>query len=348
MTLRRLQCALVAVAAGAALVPLPATAIERYFSQGVYPSLQNVLTSWSNQTGVALFDFITIAIGLVGIGVLAHGVRATIRERSVRPVVRTALAVASLVSVVYLWFLLAWGWNYGRPALETRLPYEQANVTSDALHKLAQRALGEVNRLHASGHAHGFPAATEMPPALVQSFHRLERRLGRPAPTVPSRPKRTLFAGFFRSAGVDGMHAPFMLETLLNPDLIGPERPAVLAHEWAHLAGYAPEDEASFVGLIAAMGADPGSRYSAWLALLHEVVALLPRDDQIRLLGALDEGPRQDRAAINRRHSQRVELVSRASWNTYDRYLKTQGVSEGVASYSRVVSLFLGTGAADW
>ena len=49
------------------------------------------------------------------------------------------------------------------------------------------------------------------------------------------------------------MHAPFLLETLLNPDLTPPERPAVLAHEWAHLAGYAPEDDASFVGLLAAL-----------------------------------------------------------------------------------------------
>jgi hypothetical protein len=144
------------------------------------------------------------------------------------------------------------------------------------------------------------------------------------------------------------MHAPFLLETLLNPDLTAPERPAVLAHEWAHLAGYAPEDEASFVGLVAAMRADPASQYSAWLALLHEVVTLLPRDEQQQLLGELTEGPRRDRAAISRRQLQRVELIARASWRTYDQYLKTQGVSEGVASYSRVVRLLLGTGALDW
>jgi hypothetical protein len=144
------------------------------------------------------------------------------------------------------------------------------------------------------------------------------------------------------------MHAPFLLETLLNPDLTPPERPAVLAHEWAHLAGYAPEDEASFVGLIAAMHADPASQYSAWLALLHEVAVLLPRDDQLQLLAKLDEGPRHDRAAISRRQQSRVELVSRASWHTYDQYLKTQGVTEGVASYSRVVRLLLGTRALDW
>ena len=348
MTRRGLQCALVAGALGAAIVPWPAAAIERYFSKGFYPALQNALTSWSNQTGLALFDFITVALALVAIGLVLHAVRGAIRGRSVRPLFRGAWALVSLGAVVYLWFLLAWGLNYARPALETTLPYEATNVTPDGVRKLARRAVDEVNRLHAAGHAHGFPAAAEMPPALVQSLHEVDRRLGRPVRTVPGRPKRTVFATFFRAAGVDGMHAPFLLETLLNPDLTAPERPAVLAHEWAHLAGYAPEDEASFVGLVAAMRADPASKYSAWLALLHEVVALLPRDEQQRVLGALAEGPRRDRSAISRRQLQRVELVARTSWRTYDQYLKTQGVSEGVASYSRVVRLFLGTGAMDW
>ena len=348
MVFRVAQVAITGLALLALTVTPSPALVERYFARGLYPGLQQTLTSWSNLTGVALFDFITIAIAVVAIGFLVRAFRAATRARSLRPAVRAGWALVSLGSVVYLWFLIAWGLNYERPALETMLPYERGNVTSEALQKLAQRAVNEVNRLHASGHAHGFPAAAEMPPSLVQSLHRLERRLGRPAPTVPSRPKRTLLASFFRSAGVDGMHAPFLLETLLNPDLTAPERPAVLAHEWAHLAGYAPEDEASFVGLVAAMGADPASQYSAWLALLHEVVPLLPRDDQIRLLGALTEGPQRDRAAINQRQLQRVEFVSRASWRTYDQYLKTQGVTEGVASYSRVVGLFLGTGAVDW
>ena len=66
---------------------------------------------------------------------------------------------------------------------------------------------------------------------------------------------RQIFSAFYRASGVSGQLGPFFLETLLNPDLTGPERPAVLAHEWAHLSGYAPESDASFVGLLAAMRA---------------------------------------------------------------------------------------------
>ena len=196
-----------------------------------------------------------------------------------------------MLASVYLWFAGAWGLNYARVPIESAIGFDRARVTPDAIRALAERAIAETNRAYAPGHAAGFPAAGEVPPALVTSFHAVERRLGRPRTTTPGRPKRTWLSPFFRASGTDGMHAPFMLETLLNPDLTPPERPAVLAHEWAHLSGYAPEDDASFVGVVAALGADPASRYSAWLSLTYDVLAMLPRDEQRRLARDARPGP---------------------------------------------------------
>ena len=346
--IRPLQIVVITIAALVAVVRWPADLVERYFARGVYPRLQGVLTAWSNQTSVALFDFLALVGGVVALAWIVRSVQLMRRRRSLGPLLGTAGNVATLGALIYLWFIAAWGLNYARQPLESGLDYRSERVSAEAVRALALRAADEVNRLHAPGHAAGFPGAYEMPPSLVVAIHDVERRLGRPVPTVPSRPKRTLLGPFFRAAGVDGMHAPFLLETMLNPDLTPPERPAVLAHEWAHLAGYAPEDDASFVGLLAALKADPAMRYSAWLALFHEAIAILPGRDQQELVARLEPGPMEDRAAIARRQQARVEVVSRASWETYDRYLKTQGVPEGVQSYSRVVQLLLGTGALDW
>jgi hypothetical protein len=63
------------------------------------------------------------------------------------------------------------------------------------------------------------------------------------------------------------------------------------------------------------------------------------------VLKGLAEGPRSDQAAINARLRALVPQVERVAWATYDRALKSQGVAEGVESYSRVVQLLLGTGA---
>jgi Protein of unknown function (DUF3810) len=346
--LRALQLVSILVAVALAIAPLPPALVERYYSDGFYPRLQAHVTSWSNETPVAIFDFIlAILIGALG-ALLWRGTSRALRQRSFIVWLRGLAAIATLLAITYIWFQASWGLNYARQPLEASIGYDRSRVTATAVRALAERAVTETNNAYASGHSSGFPEVHDVPPALVRAFHAIEQRLGRTRPTVPGRPKYTVLAPLFRIDGTDGMNAPFMLETLLNPDLTPAERPAVLAHEWAHLAGYAPEDDASFVGMLAALGADPGARYSAWMTLTWETVGQVPRDDRKRLLSMLQDGPRRDQQAIAARLASRIELIERASWATYDRYLKAQGVPEGIRSYSRVVELLIGSGALDW
>jgi Zn-dependent protease with chaperone function len=343
-----LQAAVILLAVGVFVIPLPPAQVEQYYARGVYPSLQSTLTAWSNTTRFALFDVLVATLAVALFIAWGRWLRHAWRTRTLRAVLRGGLTTAIVASALYLWFAAAWGLNYARAPLEDAIGYDGSRVTPSALRSLAQRATAGVNRLHAAAHATGFPELSEVSAPLVRALHDVERRLGRPTPTTPGRPKRTLLAPFFRASGVDGMHAPFLLETLVNPALTPPERPAVLAHEWAHLAGYAPEADASFVGLLAALRADAPSQYSAWLSLFDHAVAQLPVGEQRASVAALGPGPTADRQAIAARLDDRVDVVARASWETYDQYLKSQGVQEGVASYSRVVELLLASGALDW
>ncbi len=81
---------------------------------------------------------------------------------------------------------------------------------------------------------------------------------------------------------------------------------------------------------------------------MFEAASQLPRQEQQRVLSLLEPGPRSDQQAIVERLKSRVEAVQRVSWQTYDQYLKSQGVREGIRSYSRVVELLVGSGALDW
>ena len=56
-------------------------------------------------------------------------------------------------------------------------------------------------------------------------------------------------------------------------------------------------------------------------------------------------GPRQDQEAIRQRLKALVRPVERVAWSTYDQMLKSQGVEEGIRSYSRVIRLLIGSGA---
>lgn len=339
---------LIAAALVLALVPPPAGWVETTYARGIYPAIQARLSAFSNLTRVPLFDL--VLTGLVVGGLIAAGVavRRSWRRRSFRPAGRALMAALMVSAAAYLWFVAAWGLNYRRPPVEHSLAGVRSSlVTADAVRRLAERAVMEANRLHGPAHARGFPGLESVPPDLLASLHRVERVLGRPRPTVATYPKRPWTAPYMRAVGVSGMLAPLLLETYLNPDLTGPERPYVLAHEWAHLSGFAPEDEASFVGMVAALGADVASQYSAWLALVSDAASQLPREERQAVLSQLSEGPRQDQEAIAARLRQRVEIIDRASWVAYDRAIRSQGAVHGVQGYGRVVELLISTGVIE-
>jgi hypothetical protein len=343
-----LQVMSVAAAAALLAFPLPSSLVEQHYADGLYPTLQATLTRFSNATAFSLFDVLLATAVVLLVTFWGRAVLVARRRRAMWPLLHAGGITLVAASTAYLWFALAWGLNYSRAPLASTIGYDAQRVTRAAVTALADRAVGELNRRHAAAHRAGFPEVYDPPVALVAALHEIEARLGRPRATVPGRPKRTLLALFFRASGVDGMHAPFLLETLINPDLTPPERPAVIAHEWAHMAGYAPEADASFVGLLATLRADEPARYSGWLMLFDEAVSQLPAGDRRRMVERLAPGPQADRRAIAQRISARVPAVARASWETYDRYLKAQGVDEGVRSYSQVVQLLVGSGALDW
>lgn len=336
----------IAIGAGSGAVigvalALPASAVERLYASGLYPRLQALLTSLSNLVPVAVFDLVIVAAAALLLRGWWRAIRRAVGDRRAAPIGRALLWTAASALAGYAWFLAAWGLNYQRPPVDVRLALPPGQPTDADVAALLARAVDGANRDAEAAHAEGFPTARAVPAAVVEALHRVERRHGRPRATVPARPKRTLLAPYFRVAGVDGLTAPAVLETLLNPDLTGPERPFVLAHEWAHLAGYAPEADANFIAYLATQEAGVAARYSSWIFLIGEAAAQLPGEVRRPVLAALTDVPRRDLQAIARRADSRVDLVAKLGWRAYDGYLRSQGVPAGVRDYSRVLELLV-------
>ena len=333
------------VAALVALRPAGEMSIERWYADWLYPIIQANVTSFSNRIPFAIFDVAIVVFIAILIATWTRSIRQARKKQALRSLGRGVLSTLTLLAIVYLWFLAAWGLNYARPPLESQLTFDRSRVTPEAVRRLAEYSIDRANTTHAAGHAAGFQSIGDSPQALMNALHQVEREFGRPRATVFATPKWSIFSAYYRAAGVSGQLGPFFLETLLNPDLTGPERPAVLAHEWAHLSGYAPESDASFIGLLAALRAGPASEYSAWLDLVSESVNQLQPVTQQLVLQNLAQGPRDDQAAIRERLKNLIRPVEEAAWSSYDRMLKSQGVEEGVKSYSRVIELLIGTDA---
>jgi hypothetical protein len=337
------KAALVVVAALLALLPLPASLVERIYSRGFYAALQPIVTSVTNRVPFALFDLAALGLSIFAIVVIARAVLGSVRRRRLAPLAQGAGNLAAAAAVVYLAFFLMWGLNYQREPVTTHVSFDARAVTPRALADMGAEAVRQVNALHPLAHERGFPAWGQLPVVLGPPFRSVQGRLVAGSRPVPGVPKRTLLRPFFERAGVSGMTDPFFLEVLVDTDLLPFERPFVAAHEWAHLAGYGDEAEANFLGWLTCVQGEATAAYSGWIFLYGEVLGALPRPNRAALARALDPGPRADLLALVERASRIDPALQAASWRMYDQYLKANRVEEGVRSYSRVLVLVLGT-----
>lgn len=333
---------LVALAVAAAVAPMPATAVERLYSTRIYPAVQAHLTAVSNGIGAGLLDIVA-ALALAGwLGALVADFRWR-RLGWLRAAGHSAARTIVLGAGAYLAFVALWGLNYRRVPLADKLQFDAAAVSPAAARDLAATAIERLNALHERAHPSDAPTLDGIDPRLAEAFAQVQRDLGAVRVAVPGRPKHTLFDFYFRRAAVDGMTDPYFLEALVARDLLPFEQPFVVAHEWSHLAGYAGESEANFIGWLTCVRAGEAYEYSGWLFLYGELVQHVSAADRRRLPG-LGPGPRADRQAIGARFRRNVSpTIAAAGWKVYDRYLKANRVEAGAASYGEVVRLALGT-----
>lgn len=339
---RVLQVGLVLAAIVAAAAPIPASFVESAFSTRLYPAIQRFLTPLANLAPFAWFDvlLLTVVIGVVTLVIRAW--RAARRERRWQPVAQRAWTLVVAGASLYLVFLGCWGLNYRRIPMAGRLVLDRAAPTREAVNELGRQAAARMNALYSAAHARGFPTDEWRDADLVNAFRDAQRLLTDADAIVPGRLKHTLLGPYFRWTGVDGMVDPYALEVLVNPDLLPWERPFVAAHEWSHLAGFADESEANFVGWLACLRGTEAAQYSGWIYLFWQVSGEVSAKDREALAAALDPGPRRDLAAIvERLRRGQFPLLRNVSWAVYDQYLRANRVEEGIRSYGEVVTLIL-------
>ena len=335
MTSRVIETATVAlIALIGAVAPFPADTIERVYSTDWYLRIQGVLTTASNTIPIAWLDIGVVCLLILAIELVISRTRRLGPKRAFKRNLITAIGAAAWL---YLLFLALWGLNYRRVPLEQKLDYEQSRLTRDAAFAFANTAVAQVNAGYTAAHAASFSRDALEPP-----FADAQIALGAIRLATPGVPKRSLLTYYFRRAGIDGMTDPYFLEVIINPDVLDFERAFVVAHEWAHLAGYSNEAEANFLAWLTCIKGNSAQQYSGWLAAYEHALAAVPRGDR-PTLKPLDEGPRQDLQAMAARYARSSPLVRRAAHGVYDEYLKANGISEGIASYDAVVRLMVGT-----
>ena len=315
----------VLVAIAAVVAPIPQEWVEGVYANGIFAALNRAFVAASNAIPVSIADAEALFVIIMTIILWLNGMSGVPRWQRGRTALRLGVHTIAWIAVGVIAFEALWGLNYRRTPVAGRIVYDPAAVTAPAVAAFSERIVDTLNGNVAAAHAEKRLNLGK----LAMAFLPVVGRLGDDWDVTLTQPKTTLLEPYYEAAGIGGQYAPFSFETLLNTSFLPFETPRALAHEWAHVAGFTDEGDANYIGTLACLRSDdPLIRYSGAFWTYPE----LPAAERRRL--KLDPRVIADfRASRIRFERHFVPQLFSFQWRVYDRYLRSNGVSGGVASY---------------
>lgn len=319
------------VAIGAALAvraAVPSAAwIEQHYANGAYPAIDRSVRALTAPLPFCLGDllFVMAVTLLVRYWIVnARRSRGGRLATSLRVVVRTA----AIGCAIFVWFVASWAYDYSRRPLAEKIAFHNERTDEDSVAAFADRAIDRLSALADRAHRESLDDAT-FARRLEPTFAATIRRLGDRSDFAPPRVKPTFFQPMMQLSATSGFTDPWTHEVNLDASAFPFQRPAIYAHEWAHIAGFNDEAEANFIAVIACTTArDPLLEYSGWLLVWFN----LPPD--VRMTHRMGKTAYDDIVAIRARYVKNVNpAVERAQRVAYDGYLKSNHVKAGFGSY---------------
>lgn len=316
--------------------------LESVYGAGAYPVIARVLGflfgAWPASASLACVGALVLYVSYVVVQALRHRTRPAFRQ----------LGHVLLRGLAFLaaFFLVNWGYNYGRPGIPQRL-----GITAEGPRELLptatlvaeyRRAATAVNALRAGLLPRG-SFTTDLQPdsaaALGAGLQRVLRQID--FPTVPLRRLRVLPKGLLLRFGTAGVYSPWTGDPHIDGGLHPLQQAFTATHELAHQQGVTDEGDCNLLAYLAGVNSpDARVRYGAELTYLRYLRAALSRRGPGTLVGLspkLSERARLDLREIRAAQNRYEEIAPAARDAIYDRYLKTQGVEEGLSSYGRII-----------
>ena len=347
-----LKITLVLIALALALFQLPSGFVDRFYSNGIYPHIQSLLTPVANFFPFAIADVLIMTLVIVVPAVCATRLIRAERGKRRRALARLAGKALVAAAIAFLIFELLWGLNYARTPLDAKLDYDEGRLNQEGIKQLKRLSVEQLNAEYNQARAAGWPDDEEWQQSLHNTFNRTVIDLGNGGGIARAIPKRSMLNFYLAASGVEGFINPFGHEVVLDSTVLVFEKPFLLAHEWAHLAGFADESEANFVGALACIRSEvPAIRYSGWLAIYQYTPwPSQPGPGQAQEPSRREAPPqpspevRADILSIRERvRSHQSGFLSRAQYLIYDGFLRANRVRTGIRSYGRFIRLMTGT-----
>lgn len=315
-----------------------ATPVADFYAERCYPVISAGLSLCASVVPFSLEEVVVIGFIVAFAAVLVRTIRK--KEGVLRWLGKTARVAMWLI----VWLYMGWGNNYFRTPLYPRMGIQRASYEEEAFSRCLMDYTEALNGTAES-------AASWDREALEADIREFYSTTVSDYGYTCLRPwqhvKKPLLNPLYSAVGVLGFMGPFLCESQLNLDLLEEEYPFTLAHELAHLAGVTSEAEANYWAYVYCRQSDnPAVRYSGHLALLPYVAtsagSLLPEEDYAAWTGTLADKAKEDYAAIHQYwENKRIGVIDTAQRWMMDRFLRTNGVSEGAKDYYGVIGMLM-------
>ncbi|MFB9055712.1 DUF3810 domain-containing protein [Mariniflexile ostreae] len=318
--------------------------IETYYSKGLYPYISKLFRHILGWIPFSFGDFLYAFAIIYLLRWLVVN-----RKRLIKDTVHWFADVFSALALVYFIFHLFWGMNYYRLPLHKSLNLE-ADYNTEQLIAVTEKLILKANALHTTlskndtlkvdvPHskndilkmaAYGYDGLKEEFPHLA--YH-------------PRSVKKSLFSYPLTYMGFSGYLNPFTNEAQVDGLIPTYKFPTTTSHEIAHQLGYAAENEANFIGCLAAINHDDiYFEYAGYAFALRFCLNEIYRRDETfyqTTVKTVNKGILENYKEVRtfwERYKNPAEPLFK---KTYSSYLKANKQDKGMESYSYVVALFV-------
>ena len=252
------------------------------------------------------------------------------------------------LSVVFILFYVLWGFNYYTPSVKEKLSFSASKMDVDDLYyeALNMAQLVSETREVAIGDSNVVLVEDIIPDNMEYLLRRSQKQILSEwgYPTVGRvRIRKLKPNGVLLRISTAGVYIPWVFEGHIDGGLHPIHWPFTMAHEMAHGYGITDEGECNFVGFVTCINSeDPIIRYSGHLAYFRYLINNLRLADNERyneVVKTLSKGVKNDINAIVLQMRKYPDILPDLRDLIYDSYLKSHGVTEGLASYSSIIRL---------
>ncbi len=328
------------------LLSLNSTFVEEYYSNGVYIFISRTLRVLFGWLPFSIGDVLYFIAALWLLIKVFRFVRVLIKKQMTKQKLGAAFRNLLFIAlVVYIVFNALWGLNYNRRGIAYQLGLHPEYILKRDLYELTDSLLSEVNRSRRElptqvqylSNKENFVHAI----ATYQSIEKEYPFLNYQSSSV----KPSLYNLIGNYLGFSGYYNPFSGEAQVNARTPRFLLPYVTCHEMAHQLGYATEDEANFVGYLAATSTSNFQfRYSVYFDLFNYANSDLFLQDSVAARAnykRLDTLVKLDIKTYRQFLRQYENPLEPLVTKLYGNYLKANNQPEGIATYSQVIRLLI-------